>query len=329
MAYRRSRGKTRGRKPQPAVMQFTLEIPASTTSYVDLALLASLANRRGYRQQDTDWAVAQFELFNPSASTTGTVALEKLPQTWVLDNAYTKSKAMWNRMQDQVLDEQPSIKGAYHDFKIGMDADHCLQSIQTTSNPSGRILTPQDTTGAFTAADFTGVNAPRADWEFAQLTFPNDPTSGQTTSYTMHAVGSSTPASKGLIEGYAASRSRPQITDPNVSTINGWMNELFDDGEQLDDLKDIIEDENNRAPYPLGNPQTATEFYPGGPNEFSSLQFHSFCNFTATTVSQKNSILGGMFRNGLIKITNNVSNAITMIIHMVPGDHRGYLVEEC
>ncbi len=310
-------------------MQFQLELPAGTTSYVDLALLASIANRRGYKQQNTDWAVAQFELFNPSASSTGIVSLQKLPETWVMDNAYTKSRALWDKMQDQVLDDQPSIIGAYHDFKIGMDADHCLQSIQTTANPGGRILTPQDELGGYTSADFTGAAPPRADWEFSQLTIPNDPATGVTTSYTMHAVGASTGASKGLIEGYAVSRSRPQTTEPNVSTLNGWMNELFDDGEQLDDLKDIIENENNRAPYPVGNAQTATEFYPGGPNELPGLQVHSFCNFTSTTVSQKNSISGGMFRNGLIKVTNNIGNAVAMIIHMLPGDHRGYMVEEC
>ena len=174
-----------------------------------------------------------------------------------MENAYTKSKALWHEMNEQVLDDQPSIAGKYRDFKIGMDANHVTQGIQNQISPGNRILTPViiDSTGTsnFTIADFTGAVAPRADWEFSQLTFPNDPATGVTTSYTMHAVGASNPTSKGLIEGYAASRSRPQITDPNVTTINGWMNDLFDDGEQLDDLKDIIEDDNNRPPYPLGS----------------------------------------------------------------------------
>ena len=39
--------------------------------------------------------------------------------------------------------------------------------------------------------------------------------------------------------------------------------------------------------------------------------------------------MGGMFRNGLMKITNLVDNAIVCILHMVPGEHRGYMVEEC
>lgn len=329
MAYRRSKGKLR--KPQTAVMQIGLVIPAGI-SYIDLSLCASILNRRGYKQQNTNWSVGQFELF--SSATAGQVRLSKIPETWVADNAIVKTQALWTEMQAQVLDEQPSIVGAYHDFKIGMDSNHVVQSIQSQSNPTGRILTPtvintDGTTSVFTVADFTGASAPRADWELSQLTFPNDPTTGVTTSYTMHVVGASTPTSKGLIEGYASSRSRPQITDPNNTTINGWMNDLFDAGEQLDDLKDIIEDENNRAPYPLGNPQTATEFYAGGPNELEGLQIHSFANFSNTTVSQKNSIMGGMFRNGLIRVDNTTEGIISAIVHMIPGSHRGYMVEEC
>ena len=330
MAYRKSNGKLGRRKLQPAVMQIAVQVPTGT-SYVDLALCASILNRRSYKQECSEWAVGSFELFKGSGVSNGIVEIRKLPQNWVMENAYTKSKALWHEMNEQVLDEQPSIAGKYRDFKIGMDVNHVAQTIQTNANVGGRILTPiVNSTGGvgnFTVADFTGASAPRADWEFSQLTFPNDPTSGVTTSYTMHAVGASSADSKGLIEGYAASRSRPQITDPNVTTINGWMNELFDDGEQLDDLKDIIEDDNNRPPYPLGNPQTATEFYVGGPNELEGLQVHSFANFTATTVSGKNTIQGGSFKCGLMRIDNSTDGVISMIIHMLPGTHRGYMVE--
>ncbi len=329
MAYRRSRGKTRGRKPQTAVMQMTFELPAGDSAYIDLALAASIANRRGYKQQDTNWVVGSFELFNPNASSTGTVTVQKLPETWVLDNAYTKSKALWQRMNDQVLDTEPGIEGRYSDFKIGMDADHVAQSIQDAGNPTGRILTPQDATGAFTTADFNGAVAPVADWDFSKLEIPNDPVSGTTTGYTMHVVGADTAGSKGLISGYELARARPNFVEPSVPNLAGWMNDLFDDGEQLEEVRENLVGDNDRAPYPVGVPTTAAAFYPGGATEQAALQIHSLCNFTATTVSQKNSIMGGMFRNGLMKITNLVGNTLVLILHMVPGDHRGYMVEEC
>lgn len=330
MAYRRSRGKTRGRKPQPAVMQMTFELPASSAAYIDLALAASIANRRGYKQQDCNWVVGSFELFNPIETSNGTVTIQKLPETWVLDNAYAKSKAIWDRMNDQVLDQEPSIQGAYHDFKIAMDADQLVQTIQCDANPTGKILTPQDAFAGFTKADFTGGVAPLADWNYSQITIPNDGgVGGATTSYYLHAVGDDGATSKSMIKGYARSRSRPLDPDPNVPTIEGWMTELFNDGEQLDELRDIIADDNDLVPYALAGAATSLEYYPGGSLEQPTLQMHSLCNFTATTVSQKNSIMGGMFRNGLMKITNQVDNAVVLICHMVPGDHRGYMVEEC
>ena len=205
MAYRRSNGKGR-RKMQPAVMQMSFFVPDGV-SYIDLALAASILNRRGYKQQDTNWAVAQFEVFNASVSDVGTVSIEKLPESWVMSNAYTKSKALWHRMNEQVLETEPDISGAYSDFKIGMESSHVTQSIQDANNLGGKILTPgvaDSLTGAvsFTVADFNGAVAPVADWDFSKLEIPNDPASGVTTGYTMHAVGPNTSGSKGLIAGY-------------------------------------------------------------------------------------------------------------------------------
>ncbi len=316
---------------QPAVMQMVFQLPTGK-SYIDLALAASIANRRGYKQQDTSWAVANFELFNGSPTDTGTVLIEKLPQTWVMSNAYTKSKALWHRMNEQVLDTEPDISGAYSDFKIGMDSQHVTESIQDAGNLTGKILTPgvEDAiTGAvsYTVADFNGAVAPVADWDFSILEIPNDPASGVTTGYTMHAVGPDTAGSKGLIAGYELSRARPNQIDPNVPRNEGWMNELFDDGEQLDDIRDNLVDQNDRAPYPVGAETGTAAYYPGGANEFEGLQLHSFCNFSATTVSQKNSIMGGVFDCGLMRLQNNTGATVTMIIHMVPGNYRGYMVE--
>lgn len=331
MAYRRSNGKGRRKRMQPAVMQLSYIVP-SGVSYVDLALGASIVNRRGYKQQDSTWAVAQFEVFNASASDTGTFAIEKLPETWVMSNAYTKSKALWHKMNDQVLETEPDISGAYSDFKIGMDSNHVTESIQDSGNESGRILTPgivDALTGdvIYTNADFNGAVAPVADWDFSKLEIPNDPASGVTTGYTMHAVGPNTAGSKGLIAGYELSRARPNQIDPNVPGAEGWMNELFDDGEQLEDIRDNLAADNDRAPYPVGAETGSSAFYPGGANELTGLQQHSFCNFSSTTVSQKNSVMGGLFPCGLIKFNNATGANLSVIIHMVPGNHRGYMVE--
>ncbi len=310
-------------------MQMSFRLPASASAYIDLALCASIVNRRGYKQENTNWAVSQFELFNTSASSTGTVVIQKLPETWVFDNAYTKSKALYDRMNDQVLDTEPDIQGKYHDFKIGMDQQHVLESIQDANNQTGKILTPMDALGNFTNADFNGAVFPVADWDFSKIEIPNVGAPGTTVGYTLHAVGADATGSKGIIAGYELSRSRVIQKEPNTPSLGGWMTELFDDGEQLDDIRENIVDDNDRPPYAVGADGQPDAYYPGGATEQTSLQVHSFCNFTSTTVSQKNVIMGGMFRNGLIKITNVVENTVDVILHLVPGNHRGYMVEEC
>jgi hypothetical protein len=105
------------------------------------------------------------------------------------------------------------------------------------------------------------------------------------------------------------------------------MTDLFDVGEQLDELRDVIEDDNDRPPY--ANPSSgSTAYYPGGAQEQPVLQTHSFCNFSATTVSQKNTIMGGLFQNGLMKFNNFSGDVVSLLLHIMPGDHRGYYCEE-
>lgn len=322
MAYRKSNGKLRNRKRTPAVLTLSFVAPAGE-SYVDLALAMSIANRRGYKQQFRP-VIAGMTLYTNNAGVFSTFVL---PDTWVMSNAYDKTRALWKKMNDQVLDDEPSIQGAYHDFKIGMDANHLTQSIQDAGNAGGTILTPVDELGNLTNADFSAAGPPRADWEYSQLTIPNDPAGGTTTSYYIHAVGPDG-ASKGMVAGYAASRSRPHTTDPNVPTINGWMTELFDDGEQLDELKDIIEGDNNRPPYAVGSESTATDFYPGGSTEFPGLQVHDSAIVSATTVGGKTKIPGVAPMCGLLKFNNTTGGTATIQIHLMPGNHKGYMCEE-
>ena len=325
MAYRRSKGKAR-RKLQPAVMQIALTVP-NEESYVDLALCASILNRRGYKQQCTKWAVAGFEVFQPAQGGDGALSILKAPETWIVENAYNKSKALYDRMNDQVLDLNEGIQGKYADFKIGLDSAHVQQDIQDTNTPTGRILTPVDGNGGLTSADFNGSIEPVADWDFSTVEIPNALVSGNTIGYKLHLVGGSTAQSKGMIAGYQLSRSRPNLEDPNVPTQEGWMSELFDDGENYEDIRDNLVADNDRAPYPVGAEGSATAYYAGGPSEQSALQIHSFCNFTSSTVSGKNSIMGGTFDYGLMKFVNTTGGPLTVIIHMLPGTHRGYAVE--
>jgi hypothetical protein len=282
MAYRKSNGKLQRRasKIQPAVETLTFAL-ANGVSYVDLNLAASIANRRAYKQEHSDWAVAGFTLY---AQGTGNLTIWSLPDTWVCDNAYVKSKAMWEKMNEQVLDDEPDIQGKYNDFKVYMDSGMVAESIQTATNASGKISTPlteDPGTGdiqspavgvnSLTTADFTAGAAPRADWNFSTIQIPNDPASGVTSEFNLHVVGPNRSVvagdpvdSKGLITGYAKSRSRPQEQDPNAPLGDGWMNELFDVGENNEEIREDLVEDNDCPPYAMFGAATTRESYPGG-----------------------------------------------------------------
>ena len=341
MAYRKSKGKLarRPKKIDPAVMTMSfMSEPGS--SYIDLNLAASIANRRGYKQEHSDWTVAGFTLYT---GTTGAMSIWKLPDTWVADNAYTKSLAMWNKMNDQVLDDEPDIAGAYHDFKVYMDVNMTAESVQCAADPVARILTPLTEqapggvgtgliqvpgvgqTDSLTTADFTAAAAPRADWNFSTIQVPNYPASGTTTEYKLHFVGPDSATSKGLIAGYAKSRSRLPEQDPNVPLGEGWMNELFDVGENNEEIRDDLVDDNDRPPYALIGAASIRESYPGGSEEQMGLHLHSAQSVTSTTIGGTTTIRGGNFKCGLIKLENTTLTNCIVQVHLVPGYTRGYL----
>ena len=112
------------KKIEPAVRTLTFATPGSgaSRSYIDLSQVASLVNRRFYRQ-GINWAVAGFKV---SSLKSGVVNVYKLPETWVMSNAWEKSLRTWQKMNDQALEESPSIKPRFLDFKIYADDQHHL-----------------------------------------------------------------------------------------------------------------------------------------------------------------------------------------------------------
>ena len=115
----------KGSKIEPSVMTLTFSTPVAqpgvrSQSWIDLSQVASLVNRRFYRQ-GINWSVAGFKV---SSLQTGAVNILKLPNTWVLSNAWEKSMRVWQRMNRDALEETESIRPKFLDFKVFADADH-------------------------------------------------------------------------------------------------------------------------------------------------------------------------------------------------------------
>ena len=354
MAYRKSKGKARrSKKIEPAVQTIWLAATTSadttSTNYVDLSQVASLVNRRFYRQ-GINWAVAGIDTFSEitteGVNPEGKIILSKLPSTWVMSNAWEKSFRTWQRMNNEALEENESIRPRFLDFKIYADSQHHIAG-------AANNLLPISSHGNFAAGE----------WKYSKVAIPDNTVAvGETTDREFIAVGASYPGvspvtgldAVSLIEGYAASRGLPQVTDPNVpgdaddvgpeiANPENWMSSVFTEGtEQTEDVLDRMVGENNLAPYPfegatVGGALITDTQYPNGANQGPGLEVHEYGFITPTTVGNQTNFAGSTFPCGLMRfdITNSAvappgqsANMLTLIgIRLVPGHHRGYLCE--
>jgi len=310
----------------PAVLTVTTNTPtvpggASGNFTMDLSQVASLINRRFYRQ-GINWAVGGFKVFT-APGVSGQVTVMKLPNTWVTSNAWEKAFRAWNKQQMDAVEESgaESAVARFRDFKVYADETHVLATYGTN-------LLPLD--GQFPVAQPYATG----EWQPSQIVLPNvnNDASGSTVlpaERFLHMCGVNVfgTLSRGVIEGYADSRSYPQSPDPvspDIGDADNWMARMFDVGSDQEEVLDNATDRNDNLPYP----QT---FYPGGETQAPSMQIHDIVGLSATTIGGVSRLKGGTFPCGLIRF--NFTNAsettanIAIQIDLVPGNHRGYMCE--
>ncbi len=328
----------KGRNIEPSVQTVFLATPTvapgATASFTaDLSQIVSLINRRFYRQ-GINWAVAGIKILTQGQ---GSITIKKLPNTWVLSNAWEKSFRTWQKMNREALAEAESVRPKFLDFKIYADSIHHTDGF-------GANLLPLD--GQLPVAQPYQAG----EWEASKIYIPDTTTPGTVDTRELIATGANFPGAGAsgfnavsLIEGYAASRGLPYPEDPNVpadaDSASGvapqnWMAALFNEGTTQDSavLDDMI-GENNQAPYPFEGDGTNTDTqYPGGANQAPGLQVHDFEFITATTIGGTTRMKGGNFPCGLMRFDWSVDAAsptsnIAIQIDLIPGNHRGYLCE--
>ena len=302
----------------PAVQTVTLITPSTTggstgNHTIDLSQIACLLNRRFYRQ-GINWAVAGFKIFT---ATPGAVSIHKLQNTWVTGNAWEKAFRMWNKQQMDAVEDggAESAVARFRDFKVHMDPTHVAAGF-------GNNLLPSDA---------TGTPILPGEWEPSLIVLPNTASDG--TSFVepserllhMNGINVNGTVSRGIIEGYADSRSYPQSPDPvspDIASSQNWMARMFDVGNDINESLENATDRNDNLPYDQVN-------YPGGLNNFAGLQIHDQSSITATTIGGTTRLKGGNFPCGLIRVQHNPLESANLVIQidLVPGTHRGYLCE--
>mgnify|MGYP000287453511 CR=1 FL=1 len=297
----------------PAVQTVTLITPttaggATGSHTIDLSQVASLINRRFYRQ-GINWAVAGFKIFT---ATPGSVSIHKLQNTWVTSNAWEKAFRAWNKQQMEAVEDagSESAVARFRDFKVHMDVTH------VTAGFAGNLL----------PSDSLGNPAIAGEWEASRIVLPNF--TGDTPAERflhMDGINVNGTASRGVIEGYADSRAYPQSPDPvspDMDSTANWLARMFDDGNDIGEVLENATDRNDNLPYDQEN-------YPGGQTNLPGLQIHDQSSITATTIGGTTRLKGGNFPCGLIRVQHIPLGSANLVIQidLVPGTHRGYLCE--
>lgn len=300
-------------KIEPAVMTLNFDLGDQNVSYIDLSQCASIVNRRFYRQ-GLNWAVAGFRFGYEGTGVNVRVAT--LPNTWIVSGSWEKAMRHWQRQQREALEQSDSLetKGRFNDFKIYADTAH--RTLGSTNNK-----TPANPGGFVASSDYLLGE----EWWYSQIVIPNDGAPGVTNEYTLTMLGPSGATSKGLIDGYAKSRNYPQSPDPINPAVDGsWLQEMFDVGNNNDEVTDNAQFRNDELPYDQ-------ELYPDQFGNGASMPTHREISFTGTTIGAHQNMAGCNVPCGLIQVAHNAAigepNSLTMQIMLVPGSHRGYMAE--
>ncbi len=321
----------KARALQPAVMKLHFAAAIDSINYIDISQCVSRLNRRFYRQ-GLNWAVANVKVTQQpgvTATAGSTAYVNSLPHTWTTANAWLKAFHAWKNQQDAAVESAgaESVVARFRDFKISMESGHVVGVGLSPQNLGhGRLIGPFQT-----GLVVNGMVDPSEEWTGSQIAIPNDGAPGVTNEYTLHMVGELDSAignSKGIIQGYALSRSYPQSPDliaPGV--VAGWMAEMIDVGDDSGLVISNAEYNNNELPYDQDE-------YPGGETNFIQLETQGY-NWNQSTVGV-NTFNTGPFTApcGLLRVDFNYQSAVEgstgvniITVELVPGNHRGYLCE--
>lgn len=319
MAKRRNRRAMR--KIEPAVLQLQYEVPPNVTRFIDLASDLSRVNRRLYRQ-GMNYAVGSIQIQQDLASgNTGCeLTVSAAGNTWVTQNAHVKGKALWDKMNDEVLDDQPSIQGKWADFKIYLSED-------------------MDSSNTLKCTDGAGGVWPTTDieWNYSKYVIPQhdvDPATGQSLP-AQEAVaalcGEDDVAGAtwrmSLINAYELSRSTVQDPMPNVpaGASTSFYSMLMDLGGQESELSDVIEDANDVPPY-----SNTEGNYPGG-KIFTTHNALTVVGKQITSQYQPTATIGSFIAPcGLLRVASAVTGVpenFKVFVNLVPGSYKGVMAD--
>ena len=308
------------KKIQPAVTSLWYEMPTSTVGvsrFIDLASDLSRLNRKLYRQ-GYQYVVAGVTVTDDVGVTSGLeVTIQTAGNTWVTQNAWTKGFAMWNTMNKEVLDGNPSVQGKWADYKVALTEDQAsANTIQALDGSAGALP------GGY-------------EWQKSIYVVPQhdvNPVTGEVLpaqEFTSCLVGPDDLANNvfSLVKAYEESRATVQTSDPNVpaSLPTSFFLRLQDDGSQDPELAAVIEGSNDQPPYSM-----TAGAYPGGAIFTTSGATTRVARGVKNDFTPTMTLPGFTAECGLMRISakrSAGSDNARIQVHLVPGDYRGIMAQ--
>ena len=309
-------------KMQPAVtdLYFKTDPTAVGTNhqwFIDTARELSRVNRCGYSQSRMYGFQGLTFIWKQNAAALATLEVKVATggNTWVVQNAHVKGHALWNQMQALVLEDNPSIKGKWHDFKLQLNTD--VSGVRTLDS-----------------LDSDGNAYDAGEWNLATYVMPQhevDPVTGlplPADEFTPVLIGPDSGSKRSLVKAYQESRATVQPFDPNVPAAmsTSFFNLLTDSGSQEPELADVIEAENDEPPY-------AVDQYPQGDTNAPTSVVTGYGAISASEVDGR---IGGFVAPcGLVEIQIRGYNAagveidsslmpeVELLLHVAPGTYMG------
>ena len=309
---------------QPAItdLYYRADVSDSGTAdsrcFIDTARSLSRINRRLYEQGRLYGFQGLTFIWRASGTLASIeVSVRTAGNTWITQNAFVKGKALWHEMQELVLDDNPSIAGKWHDYKLQMYAG-------------------QNDTRTLNVKDSDGTDILPGEWNLSEYVMPQHevnladgkPLVALKRTALLIGDDSSSGSRVSLTKAYQESRATVQPIDPNVPVgmSTSFFNLLTDSGSQEPELADVIEDENDQPPYD-------TLAYPGGPTNGAR---PVLVQYGAISSAEVDGHIGGFIAPcGLIEIDIKGYDAtgtiveranmpvIDLVLHVAPGSYKG------
>ncbi len=218
---------------------------SQATSFINLPKDLSAVNRQLFRQARM-YKVKSITVVDNDEEKF--IQFGAAPDTWAMRNACKRAYARYNEMNAQVLDDQPSLKSTWSDFKPFLSNKHNAAE----TNPGTYVMESPE--------DIEGNNVEYGEWEFSMFESPDGTSSVD--GYRVGLLGghNGSPGAfnyVGLIQSYGDTRGTVGRFEPNVDTAlasDDPLLNLLDAGTQFDEIAENLIGENNSPPYKVQSP---------------------------------------------------------------------------